>query len=548
MAEEVEPQVRILCYHCKAASESKTCFAGDVPLSDNTKAKSSAKEYWKIVGEQVVKEKTRAQLVATLFSSKLVEIFKFLGKALVDIPINMENNKEMQFDLFAMPDTIRMCENCRCFFSINPACHCNECMGPEYRSHYVILMHGVVADPLCMAFIAQSLLEVYPQLFIYFPHKVAGKSLVGLELVVRTLSTEILDLFTKAPKQIKLSVIGHSFGGVILRHWYFFYSRKTPGIYNYNPVAKQEENAEGQDEKEAKAETVVPEKDREIPDIIWCNYMSVASPHAGSYENNKVFRKMVGMVGSKSIDELDNESVDLLLLASKEAMDYMKRFKNVVVYGNLSGDFLVAPRTSMLMPRHRVSGNMIKSFTKAGEKETGEPHSIWDMLAKYDGSQDVSDGASSSDEESNSNVVEKKEGVIAKLMEDFYVTVAQVIRKTEHVNKFMFNKDEPIKDGTDEEVIKQVFTEEDMEFFKMLFAQIESKASKKLLGRFMNSPKLLYNEVLLTALWDMAPNKFAVYLPTMTLPHRSILTPSEGNLFHKYTNKVLPHIASIFVT
>nr|BAN64963.1 putative serine esterase domain containing protein [Babesia bovis] len=274
--------------------------------------------------------------------------------------------------------------------------------------------------------------------------------------------------------------------------------------------------------------------------------MSVASPHAGIYENNAAFRKIVGLVGSKTVDELDNDSVDLLFLASRESMDGMKKFKNVVVYGNLSGDFLVAPRTSLLMPRHRVAGKMVKSFIKYAEKDTGEPHSIWDMLSKCDVTQVGSDDESDSDVESSGSF--DKDCIMAKLMESFYATVASLIKKTQHLAMFTGKPYEPVNGESNEDLCKRCFTFDDLEFFKMLFSQIEDKSSKKLLSRLAASPKLLYNEVLLTALWDMAPNKYAVYLPTLSLPHRSILTPLEGSLWHKYTNKVLPQIASIFIT
>ncbi|GBE59929.1 serine esterase domain containing protein [Babesia ovata] len=536
-SKEPKQQSACLCFHCRVRQGEKTCFADEDDVYYDAEHIEQAKAFWQVISDQVVKEKNRAQALASIVSSKVMEIVKFLGNAFVDMPLDIEHSTEVQADLFAMPESIRMCSECHCFFSRKAKCHCKKCMGEDYRSHYVILMHGVIAEPFCMAYVAQALLANYPNLFIYFPHKIAGKSLVGLELVLQMYSSELHELFVKIPKQIKLSVIGHSFGGIILRTWLFYYHRKTPGVYIPKEPAQDEEKKEGA--PEAQNEPLAGPY--EPPEIQWCNYISFASPHSGIYENNAAFRKVISLAGSKSIDELDNQSVDLLLLVSEQGLESIKQFQNMIVYGNLWGDHLVAPRTSMLLPRYRINSTMIKAFTKNGEEDPGEPHAILDLMSKYEGPRpedDVGDGVESS---------VNREEAAEKLIKAFYARVAKVILKTSHVNKLMFDSDKPIIEGDDDSVCRQVFTEEDIKAFTKIISDLVVKASDKLVERLLSKTDLLYQEVLLTALWELTPYKFAVYMPIMCMPHKSIVTPMDIHAYDKLTNKVLTHAADRFI-
>ncbi|GIX64953.1 serine esterase, putative [Babesia caballi] len=534
-----------LCYHCRVRATGTKCFGNDTSDFYDAVAVDTQKRYWELVSEQVMKEKNRARNLANVLSAKVIEIVKFLGKSLADMPLDMEYSKELQFDLFAMPECIGMCPECYCFFSRQHSCHCKECMGEDYVSHYVLLQHGVIAEPFCMASVAKSLLTAYPNLFVYFPNKVAGKSLVGLELVLQMFASEILTLFSKLPKKIKLSVMGHSFGGIILRYWLFFYHRKTPGVYTpLPPSADEQPGKEGgeaaeEDEKLAKAPEPVHIENYEPPEITWCNYISLASPQAGIYENNAAFRKFISLVGSRSIDELDNESADLLLLISSQALETMRQFGNVAVYGNLSGDLLVAPRTSILLPRHKVTSAMLAEFVTFAEADPGEPLAIWDLMAKYDSKHEPGEMTPSEGEELDPSL--SRDEVVAKLLVNFYSMVANNIRKSAHINKLMNNSDKPFEDGEDEMVCRQLFSAADIEYFTMLVTQIGAKASQNLIAKLHNYPKLMYNEVMLAGLWEVTHNKFAVFLPAMCMPHKSIITPIEMTSWHKLTEKVLDH-------
>ncbi|KAK1934382.1 putative serine esterase domain containing protein [Babesia divergens] len=539
-----EDRIIGLCYHCKVRETERTCFADDTTCFYDAKAVDTAKAYWQLISEQVIKEKNRAQTLATLLSAKVMEIVKFFGNTFADLPIDLKACKDVQLDMFAMPESIKMCDNCKCFFSRHPPCHCSNCMGEDYRSHYVILMHGVLAEPFQLACIAQYILKAYPQVFIYFPHNVAGKTLVGLELVLDMFSSEILSLFEKVPDKIKISLIGHSFGGVILRYWLLFYSKKTPGVYSKIDTPAEEDGKEEQSGQQSTDTTKGQQKHRDI-DIEWCNYISLASPHSGIYENHTAFRKVVSFIGSQSVDQLDNESVDMLLLLSKDGRESMRRFQNVVVYGNLSGDMLVAPRTSILLPYHKVSSKALKYFLKVAEELPGVPQHVCELLAKYEPNDESEDDtpASGSEEQPPEGRDEK----MTRLLKIFCATTAEKIRNTQHIQKVLLEPNQQLKDGDDESVFMQVFTPEEMEYFKLLVSQIVDRSSGKVHTKIYNQPSFLYNEIMLAGLWEMTQHKFAVYLPTICMPHHSIITIGELGTGQKYTQTVLSHVAHMFV-
>lgn len=526
-----------LCYYCMSHLLQKTCLADDTEDYYDVKEQETAKAYWQLISEQVIKEKNRAQQLASKLSSKVLEIVKFCGNSFADFPIDLNERQNIQVDMFAMPESVRMCENCCCFCSIQPQCHCEECMGEGYRPHYVILMHGVVAEPFQMACVAQYLLRAFPHIFIYFPHNVAGKSLLGLDLVLEMFSSEILTLFDKVADKIKISLIGHSFGGVILRYWMLFYYKKTPGVYY--KVEQGSTGSEGEQQPRATEEG----KHREL-EIEWSNYISIATPHSGIYENHVAFRKLVSLIGSKSVDQLDNESVDLLLLVSKEARESMTLFENVVVYGNLWGDMLVAPRTSILLPYHMVGSDIMDHFIKMGEHSPGMPQHVCDMLTNYMPPYDPKEAEAGNDED---NPLEARNEKMVKLSQSFFATAAEKIRSTSHIQKLLRKGSTGRLDGPDKQVFLQVFPPEDLEYFTLIISKIVDRADKKLLKRMYEHPKLLYNEVMLSGLWDMTLHKFAVYLPTMCMPHQSIVTLGELDSWHRYTKKILAHVTYMFV-
>ncbi|KAK1442258.1 hypothetical protein BgAZ_402880 [Babesia gibsoni] len=534
-----EDKVTGLCYHCRVRTTDQICFADDTSFFYDAKAVDSAKAYWQVVSDRVIREKNRAQSLATIVSSKVLELMTFVGNTFVDMPMDLNATRDVRLEMFSMPDSVKMCDGCHCFFSRNPPCHCVACMGENYRSHYVILMHGVLAEPFMMSYVASFLLKSYPHVFIYFPHNIAGKSLVGLELVLDMFSSEILALFEKVPDMIKLSLIGHSFGGIILRYWMMFYYRNMRGIYHTSQKPASDWDSDG-----LTATSRHLMSGRHI-DIEWCNYISLASPHAGIYENHAAFRKLVSFMGSLSVDQLDNESVDLLVLLSKDGRDSMLQFANIVVYGNLSGDMLVAPRTSILLPYHKVDSNRIRYFTKIAEEFPGVPQHVCELMLKFDRKDDVTPSSASSD--SDHQPEQCRDDRFQKIRSIFYSITAEKIRCSSHIIKLLHGADAELADASEMDLIKQVFTKEDIDYFDSLLSQIVDRSPIKLMRKFSKHPKLLYSEVLLSGLWGITQHKFAVYLPTICMPHNSIVTVGDLGPWEGYTRNILSHVSYMFV-
>ncbi|UKJ88952.2 hypothetical protein MACJ_002198 [Theileria orientalis] len=538
-----------LCYHCKVHKTGRICFKDDTVSSPKESEDVNSNTFLKKLTEPIYSVFVKAMVMKTITGTAIEDFVDYVRNRKIEHKFDIINKNKSEFEYSSLPEYIRRCDRCLCYFSSLVTCHCSGCHG-DPESHYVIMMHGILASPLMMTDCCRVLIERYPRLFVYFPVCACGKTLHGTGVVLKFLIDELTMLFSKLPSQFKISLVGHSFGGIVMRYFFLNHVKTTL--------------AERQKGKRAKSTG---------RSVTWKNLICVATPHAGIYEDNREFRKLVSLIDSNTINELDNETIELLFLLKDEG--FVNEFDKFLIYGNISGDMMVAPRTSIILPYHLYSEKDLHRIQKMIQKSPGTPTEIskLDFLRAGDSQSPLtSDDLESNSDGPDTGRKEKQRedsddedagfldrgAVAAELMRRFAEIVEQKIansRNIEYIQNLMpsTSANQRGVDGTaspkrkkSESSRRKMFSQQDFERFNHVIAEIVRASDEALLRRLMADGSLFYFEVLLSLTHRLPSARFAVYIPRIHMPHRSIITLHAPVTHESYTEEVLAHITHNF--
>ncbi|UKK01320.2 hypothetical protein MACK_002133 [Theileria orientalis] len=538
-----------LCYHCKVHKTGRICFKDETVPSPKESEDVSSNTFFKKLTEPIYSVFVKAMVMKTITGTAIEDFVDYVRNRKIEHKFDIINKDKAEFEYSSLPEYIRRCDRCLCYFSSLVTCHCSGCH-EDPESHYVIMMHGVLASPLMMTDCCRVLIEQHPRLFVYFPVCACGKTLHGTGVVLKFLIDELSMLFSKLPSQFKLSLVGHSFGGILMRYFFLNHFKTT--------LAEQQKGKRGKSVER---------------NITWKNLICVATPHAGIYEDNREFRKLVSLIDSNTINELDNETIELLFLLKDEG--FVNQFEKFLIYGNISGDMMVAPRTSIILPYHLYSEKDLHRIQKIIQKSPGRPREIseLDYLRGADGhspvtSDEPESNSDSAETERNEKEKEHSDGDEAELLDREAVAAELMRRFSEIVDKKIANSrnikyiqnllpSAPSKqrslDGTvsskrkkSESSKQKIFSQQDFDRFNDVIAEIVRTSDESLLRRLMADRSLFYFEVLLSITHRVPSTKFAVYIPTIHMPHRSIITLHAPVTHESYTEEVLSHITHTF--
>ncbi|BAM41243.1 uncharacterized protein TOT_030000506 [Theileria orientalis strain Shintoku] len=508
-----------LCYHCKVHKTGRICFKDDTVPSPRESEDANANSFFKRLTEPIHAAFVKAMVMKTITGTAIEDFVDYFRNRKIDHKFDIVNKNKSEFEYSSIPEYIRRCDRCLCYFSSQVSCHCGGCQ-EDPESHYVIMMHGILASPLMMTDCCRVLIERYPRLFVYFPVCACGKTLHGTGVVLKFLIDELSTLFSKLPSRFKVSLVGHSFGGILMRYFFLNHFKTT--------MAERQRGRRGKSAERS---------------ITWKNLVCVATPHAGIYEDNREFRKLVSLIGSNTINELDNETVELLFLLKDEG--FVGEFERFIIYGNISGDMMVAPRTSIILPYHLYSDKDLHRIQKLIQKSPGTPREISEL--------DFLRGA-----DSQSPLNSDEEAVASELMARFSEIVERKIansRSLKYIQNLMLSPPDRQRslDGAVGSKRKRcdpsghgMFSRHDFAKFNDVISEIVRVADESLLRRLMADNSLFYFEVLLSITHRLPCTKFAVYIPRIHMPHRSIITLHAPVTHESYTEEVLTHITHTF--
>ncbi|EAN31083.1 putative serine esterase (DUF676) family protein [Theileria parva strain Muguga] len=517
-----------LCYHCTVSENGKGCYK-DKCVDDSEK---NGPDNLKSFKESLYAAYLKAMSLKTIFSASFSDFLNYFGSFMDDdVTLNEQNSFQLKYSRF--PDNVLRCDSCLCYFSASSFCHCKDCSGGE-ECHYVILMHGIISTPLMMTDICIALLEAYPNLFVYFPVSACKKTLRGTSYVIRLIIDELKLLFAKIPSNFKLSLIGHSYGGILLRYFLLYYLLNKKRFFGITSNAPNDTNhttpysSKPSDSDNTGCNDVLDHDYTFFSkEIVWKNFIFVATPLAGTFENNLEFMRLANLIGSDTISELDNKTIDLLFLLKSEG--FLDKFEKVVAYGNISGDMMVAPRTSLILPNYLVTDEKLREIAKVLYKYPGQPANI---NMNNENLQLVFDNVTKVIH--NSNPHSTDDSFADELTDRFNQLLDNKIKNTNHM-KF-------IEDMLDN---SPLFTAEDKLKFTKVISDIVRTGNVDEFDKF-DDDDFFYHQILMGLLDKLKIIKFAVYIPRIHFPHRSIITYQSPISNERYTYQILENMVNIF--
>eukprot|EP00918_Siedleckia_nematoides_P050511 GHVU01110655.1.p1 GENE.GHVU01110655.1~~GHVU01110655.1.p1 ORF type:complete len:866 (+),score=98.97 GHVU01110655.1:3804-6401(+) len=212
--------------------------------------------------------------------------------------------------------------------SRNPDSNDADCSFPADTPHYVVCFHGVDGGPGDYVNVVQQLLMFHRHLFVLVIDAYTPNSLLGAHKAssqsVHYLKARLLDIHEEVRAlakshdfgflKIKLSFIGHSFGGVVAR------SVAKTLVHSEWPI-----------------------------DLEFVNFITLASPHVGIVESPGWVRFGAVAIKGRTGRDLKLATNDLEDLTSDKYIQALARFRNRTVYGNTANDLMVGPLTSLLV-------------------------------------------------------------------------------------------------------------------------------------------------------------------------------------------------------
>ncbi|KJP86118.1 hypothetical protein AK88_04241 [Plasmodium fragile] len=247
--------------------------------------------------------------------------------------------------------TIKQCSRCYCFFN-SMCCHCLECKRKSNMSlknpHYFIFQHGLTASVHDFQNIVNPLLTKYPHLFIYITYSNQSHTFEGVDVGTERICTELNCLFKVINDKINVSMIGHSLGGILNRSVLINLYRK----------------------KMFKNKKLI-------------NFITFACPHIGVHENMAIMKLLSTYLGAHTIDDLNNKTTVLLKIASVESISILKKFENIIFYGNSQSDWLVGIRTSLILPYTLFNEELIMFIIEQAKNVPEIPINIFSVVHLY---------------------------------------------------------------------------------------------------------------------------------------------------------------------
>ncbi|SBS90813.1 serine esterase, putative [Plasmodium ovale curtisi] len=247
--------------------------------------------------------------------------------------------------------TIKQCSRCYCFFN-SISCHCIECKKKYHlkltNPHYFIFQHGLTASVHDFQNIVNPLLTKYPHLFIYITYSNQSHTFEGVDVGTERICTELNCLFKIINDKINVSMIGHSLGGILNRSVLINLYRK----------------------KLFKNKKLI-------------NFITFACPHIGVHENMAIMNVLSTYLGAHTIDDLNNKTTLLLKIASVESINILKKFENIIFYGNTQSDWLVGMRTSLILPYTLFNEDLIMFIIEQARNVPEIPINIFSVVHLY---------------------------------------------------------------------------------------------------------------------------------------------------------------------
>ncbi|SCM20875.1 serine esterase, putative [Plasmodium chabaudi adami] len=268
-----------------------------------------------------------------------------------------ETKKKKTFPLFLynnikLIDIVKQCSRCYCFFN-KLACHCIECK-KKYnmkfmKPHYFIFQHGLTASVWDFQNIINPLLRKYPPIYIYVTYSYQGHTFEGIDVGTERISAELKYLFRNINNDdINISMIGHSLGGVLNRY-------NLVNLYR-NKILRNKK---------------------------FINFITFASPHIGVHENTPFIRALSKYLGAHTVDDLNNKTNIMLKIGNVEGINMLKKFENIIFYGNTHSDWLVGIRTSLVLPYTLFSSELLSYIMNKAQNLPDVPINIFSIVHLY---------------------------------------------------------------------------------------------------------------------------------------------------------------------
>ncbi|CAD2103821.1 serine esterase, putative [Plasmodium vinckei] len=268
-----------------------------------------------------------------------------------------ETKKQKTFPLFLynnikLIDIVKQCSKCYCFFN-KLACHCIECkkkLNMKFmKPHYFIFQHGLTASVWDFQNIINPLLRKYPPIYIYVAYSYQGHTFEGIDVGTERISSELTYLFrTINNDDINMSMIGHSLGGVLNRY-------NLVNLYR-NKILKNKK---------------------------FINFITFACPHIGVHENTPFIRALSTFLGAHTVDDLNNKTNAMLKIGNVEGVNMLKKFENIIFYGNTHSDWLVGIRTSLVLPYTLFNNELLSYIMNKAQNLPDVPINIFSIVHLY---------------------------------------------------------------------------------------------------------------------------------------------------------------------
>ncbi|KAK1395971.1 DUF676 domain-containing protein [Heracleum sosnowskyi] len=259
-------------------------------------------------------------------------------------------------------------------------------------THLVVTVNGIIGCADDWRFAAKQLLSRYPRDVIVHCSECNYSMLTfdGIDVMGSRLADEVVSVVKRHPDLQKISIIGHSLGGLIARY-------AIAKLYSEDfrkPISQDDGQPDG-------FEQPVREKKTEgkIAGLEPVNFISSATPHLGLRGHKQVplfcgiqyleklalyISWLLGRTGKHQfLTDTDDGKPPLLLQMTQDCEDLkfisaLQSFKRCVAYSNACYDYVVGWRTSSIrrpneLPKHLSANNRY-------------PHIVNEETAKLDGS------------------------------------------------------------------------------------------------------------------------------------------------------------------
>ncbi|KAL3634113.1 hypothetical protein CASFOL_021167 [Castilleja foliolosa] len=227
-------------------------------------------------------------------------------------------------------------------------------------THLIIMVNGMIGSAQNWRFAAKQFVKAYPNDVIVHCSESNSTMLTfdGVDVMGKRLADEVLSVVARHPNLQKISFVGHSLGGLVVRY-------AIAELYTQDIIVKPNEN-------ESRKLSSEDDKPRgKIAGLEPVNFITSATPHLGSrghkqvplfcgfYTMEKLALRASGLLGRTGkhlfLSDCDGEKPPLLLRMSGDSEDHMfisalQSFERRVAYAN----YLVGWSSSSLRRRNEL--------------------------------------------------------------------------------------------------------------------------------------------------------------------------------------------------